>query len=1130
MERSNDQPQQVLLWRLGEPDGDCQEFALVEHHTDYLRLFPQDVRFEVGQDDPQRGWSYVHPGPADDWAGGRAHPFRVGFWLHELPSTVACRLVLYTANRHPFMPPVLQVEVNGRYTVRYQLPPGKTHIMFLPPRAESPHRLSVQFPTAYLQQGHNEITLTVVEGSWMLYDAVLLKADPAIPAHPEVVDLQAETAPLFRRVEGRLWQAVRVRLRNVGIEGEGEAWIEEFPDSRRRLTLKPDENLFHLLIPPLEETRPLHLRLGCGAREWNLPFEGRPQRRWTVFLAPSSHTDIGYTDLQEHALQRHLDNTLDAIRACQQDPHFRWNLEVAYHAVLLQRRYPREFQELRPLIREGRIGFPGMYVHMLTGLCSGEELIRVLARPHRFAQKHRLGAVRQVSLSDVPTAVGTLPMLLRGMGVRYFAEAVNNWRAPVFAHADPRAVSAPFWWQGLDGSCVLAILTDSYAHALRLGLFSTLETAEECLVPWLNAFAARDYPYDVLYAYGGVSDNQPLNPRYARVVEEWNREWEHPRFVLCRPEDYFQHIAGRYGHQLPTLRGDFGVYWEDGAVSSAHETALTRWAKRRLESAEAWWALVSWLSPGHAFPAQALEEAWEEVIFYDEHTWGAWCSVWEPHHEQTHQQWARKAAFAQRAAEKATALWQQAQEQLPALVVSEPAPAPCVLVWNELGWERHLAVELPLPDAEDGWRVRDARDGRLLPVQRRGERLLFLAERVPSCGYATFQLERGEPPSGAPLLRQEGEQVWQGAGWRLQIDPRTGGVSSLRSGERGEEWVQAGAHPLNGFLYMRGGENSRMVQPYLGEPQLQQFTHMEAEIRLVEDGALFALLHARRYGWPAPPVDTWIVLWHDGRIDFVNLLHKQETLEREGGYFVFPLRFPKPDRLQGYVELPYGVVQVDAEQPPGGCREWYCAHSFAALSDGERTAYLATPHAPLLTFNEPFLGKWRHQLLPLHGVLFAYVFHNYWDTNYRAAQGGDLLFSFSLRLREGKFDAAEATRFGWERLVEMSDPRAPMPVSASPGWSHPGRPVKPAASWLWVDSPGQAVVIGGVTREGNRLLVRLYNPTSRRARARLRWEGWTPREARRTDLLGRSVGRVSLLPSGLEVQVPARRVLTLAIW
>lgn len=1120
----------LVIWRIGKPDGDCQEFALVERHTDYLSRFPQDVRFQVGQDAPQRGWSYVHPGPADEWAGGRAHPFRIGFWLQEVPPTAACRLVLHTANRHPFMPPVLQVEVNGRYTVRYQLPPGKTHIMFLPPRAESPHHLSVQFPTAYLQQGRNEITLTIVEGSWMLYDALLLEADPAIPDHPEVVDLQAETAPLFRRVKGKLWQAVRVSLRNVGVEGEGEAWIEEFAESRRRITLKPDENLLHLLIPPLEQAHPLHLRLQCGTHEWSLSFEGRPQRRWTVFLAPSSHTDIGYTDLQEHALQRHLDNTLDAIRTCQQNPRFRWNLEVAYHAVLLQQRHPREFQQgLRPLIREGRIGFPGMYVHMLTGLCSGEELIRVLARPHRFAKRHRLGSVRQVCLTDVPTAVGTLPMLLRGMGVRYFTEAVNNWRAPVFAHADPRTVSTPFWWQGLDGSRVLTILTDSYAHVQRLGLLSTLETAEEYLVPWLNAFAARDYPYDALYAYGGVYDNQPLNPRYAQVVEEWNEQWEYPRLVLCRPEDYFQHIEGRYGDQLPTLRGDFGVYWEDGAVSSAHETALTRWAKRRLESAEAWWALVSWLSPEHAFPADALHDAWEEVIFYDEHTWGAWCSVWEPHHEQTQQQWARKAAFAYRAAEKADALRQQAQEQLPALVRSEPASSPCVLVWNELGWERHMAVELPLPDGEEGWCVRDARDGRLLPVQRRGDRLLFVAERVPSFGYASFLLERGEPPSAAPLLRQEGEYTWQGAGWRLQVDPRTGGVSRLQSEQGGEEWVHHGAQPLNGFLYMRGGENSRMVQPYLGEPELQQFTHTEAEIHLVENGTLVAVLHAQRYGSPAPPVDTWIVLWRDGRIDCVNLLHKEETLEREGGYFVFPLRFLKPEQLRGYVELPYGVVQVDAEQPPGGCREWYCAHSFAALSDGERTACLATPHAPLLTFNEPFLGKWRHQLLPLNGVLFAYVFHNYWDTNYRAAQGGDLLFAFSLRLTQGAFDAAEATRFGWERLVEMSDPRAPTPVSVSLASAQSERPTNPAASWLWVESPGQAVVIGGVTREGDRLLVRLYNPTARRVQAHLRWGGWTPHEARRTDLLGRTRHRLVLQADKVTLSLPAKQITTLAL-
>jgi alpha-mannosidase len=50
--------------------------------------------------------------------------------------------------------------------------------------------------------------------------------------------------------------------------------------------------------------------------------------------------------------------------------------------------------------------------------------------------------------------------------------------------------------------------------------------------------------------------------------------------------------------------------------------------------------------------------------------------------------------------------------------------------------------------------------------------------------------------------------------------------------------------------------------------------------------------------------------------------------------------------------------------------------------------------------------------LPIeNGHLFAYAFNNYWFTNYKAAQGGDLMFRYSLTTTK-KYDPAAASRFG----------------------------------------------------------------------------------------------------------------------
>ncbi len=1127
--------QDNLLWQIGQPDSDYRELALAGRYTEFLQRFPYGVRFHVGQSDARRDWSYIHPGPADTWAGSRTHPFLILFQMDEVPAGV-CRFTANLVNTHYGAAPVLEVRVNGRYSCRFRLPTGGDDASLADPRAGRAHTLSFLFSSKHLQRGENSLILTVVEGSWLLYDAVMLEAGLQLPETPSVQNLAGQSPPLFRRIGGRLRQAVRVRLNNVGLEGEVEAGIANVADSVQKVSLIPGDNTFHLFMPPLKQTQTLRVFVRTGDRQWQTEFEGQPERRWKIFVAPSTHTDIGYTDWQERVFQRHNENTQIACQACETHPNFRWNLEVAYQAALFRQEHPPRFwRTLVPRIREGRIGLQGLYLNMLTGLCSGEEMVRVVTRAQVLARSCNLGKVLAANLTDVPTAVGTLPMFLRQAGVSYFAEAVNQYHAPLFAHADPRLVQAPFWWEGLDGSRVLAILTDSYGYVRRLNLTGSLEEAEAQVISYLRGFASRDYPGDAVYAYGGFFDNEPLDPRYADTIARWNEQWAYPQIVLSTVEEFFRYVEENYGGSLPVFRGDFGVYWEDGAGSTAHETALVRWAKRRIETAEGWLALVKAHQRGRLFPSGEVHRAWEEVLFFDEHTWGAWCSVSDPESEQTRHQWAFKQAYALRAAQRAEELERRAEKARSLLPRTKrdlaSGGAQAVVAWNEFSWKRDVPCAATPPDATERWRIKDATTGRVLPVQRQGSRLYFLAEQVPPMGYASFVLEPLEPPRTAPLLKQTGDPwTWEGAGYRLQIDHGTGSIVSLKDVKRNREWVDRSAgYGLNQFLYVLGGEGTRLMYPHLAEPRYEVYSHTRASVELLENGAVRAVLVVRRAGAKVAPLDTFIVLWRTGRLEFLNVLHKQETLAREAGYFAFPFRFADQKAIRGFVELPYGVLQVENEQIPGGCREWYTTHSFAALSDGHSTVLLATPHNPLLTFGDFFKGLWRGKLGNLNGSVFAYVFNNYWDTNYKASQGGDMVFGFALQLSEAAFNPAAATRFGWETLAGMCDPRRP---NLSPLEElHPARHLldPPSQSLLQVHCPGDAVVVGGLTWEDDRLYIRLYNTATRRMHARVQFGRWTPHEAWRTDLVGRPQAKLATHASGVSVEVPARSIITLAL-
>lgn len=1127
-----------VLWGIGRADNDYGEFAIAGRYTEYSYRFPQDVVFQVGKSQSRNDWSFIHPGPADFWGGSRQHSFRIEFNLSTIPSGTY-RFPLDFVSTHPVDPPLLEININNKARYLFQLPRGTDERALTDPSVGREFVLSLPFPSHHLQPGGNSITLTTVAGSWLLYDALQLEGGLVMPKGPEIASMNAESTIFFKRVKGKLKQAIQVVLDNVGLEGEAVVQLSGAKKLRQTVHLLPGSNTFYLLVSPFKRSERVQVSVQVGSQKRYTEFEGRKERLWKVFVAPSNHTDIGYTDFQERVFIRHNENTVTALEACTRNPLFKWNLEVAFQAFLFRQHSQGQFERLMESIRKGCIGLQGLYLNMLTGLCSGEEMVQALTRAQELGRSHGF-RVESALLTDVPTSVGTMPMLLSQAGIRYFAEGVNQHRAPVFRYAPRQLQQSPFWWEGLDGSRVLAIFTQGYAQASSLGLTHSVEETIRRLPPWLRQFDREDYPYDAVFVYGAFGDNERLDPRYAEVVREWNKRWDYPRILLTRVDEFFRYVERKFTKVLPTFRGDMGVYWEDGAASSAYETSLVRWAKAKLEAIQRRYALVSLHNPHLVSLKDAIQDAWDEVLFYDEHTWGAWCSISDPYHEQTRHQWAVKSGFAERAVKKVEVL-ERSVKQIKGLHPRRSLHP--VVVWNDLSWPRDILVSIRLPKDRSLVRVRDAVTQCLLPVQEQNGQLFFLAEQVPPLGYRSYLLEGppfndqdvSEVPTlpAEPLLKKgESEGIWETPDFQVRFDPRTGAVISLQDRRSKREWVDVqSGYGLNQFLYVLGGEGTRLVREHLAEPKFQVYTHTQTEVQLIENGPVLAVLHLRRRGEKVPPIDTWVIVRPNKGLTFWNVLHKEPTTAKEAGYFAFPFKLQNPGKGQAFVELPYGVLQVEKEQMPGGCREWFTTHSFAGVSDGLVTAYLATPHTPLLTVGDFFKGEWRGKLDPINGWLFAYVFNNYWDTNYKAEQGGDLMFAFSVDLKPGEFDPLWATKFGWESLTTMPDPRK---ASDGEGWKKGEQegwltdlPNPPMASLLRIEP--EKVMVGGMIHNGTPLLIRLYNPTSEGVQVRCILPGLRIKKAWQTDLLGKPQKQLSLQQSAAVVAVPARSLVTIAL-
>jgi hypothetical protein len=163
---------------LGDVDISTAGFALSPNHFgDYPARFPNDVDFTIGTDDPATGWSYIHPGPSDAWAGSSQHTFTLRFDLGQVPDH-GLALTAWLVDTHESGPPTIQLSLNGGPTTTAALTPGGGDGYHWGDGADNvangirPSVLDAALPADQLKPGRNSITITNAAGSWMVYDAI----------------------------------------------------------------------------------------------------------------------------------------------------------------------------------------------------------------------------------------------------------------------------------------------------------------------------------------------------------------------------------------------------------------------------------------------------------------------------------------------------------------------------------------------------------------------------------------------------------------------------------------------------------------------------------------------------------------------------------------------------------------------------------------------------------------------------------------------------------------------------------------------------------------------------------------------------------------------------------------------
>jgi len=610
--------------------------------------------------------------------------------------------------------------------------------------------------------------------------------------------------------------------------------------------------------------------------------------------------------------------------------------------------------------------------------------------------------------------------------------------------------------------------TFQYSQANQWGLTVSVDLARQRAVEKLRKLDGQaNYPYDAVFLHGAIGDNDLLSSRLAEVVAQWNRRYAYPKMIFAHNAEFFEYIEKRYGDKLPVYRGSAGTYWEDGAASSARETAVNRNAHETLANGAKFCALAQRYGAATAYRADEVNDAWRNAMLFDEHTWGANCSIDNPDSDFAKAQWKIKSQFAADASKQAAAILARGTQALASLVRTD---GPALVVFNPTSWTRSGIAAVKLPP---GLTVADPQ----IPLLPTPDVTYVKLKDVPACGYRVLKLAAAGPTRSGPQPAEG--NVIESRYYRVEFDPSSGGITSIRDKELNQELVDAKSpFQLNQLLYVAGGDNGTSIVMGPANPP--------ADLKLTASGKATLARHC----WPgvgqrmavsasapmASNLSLVVHVWEDEkRIDIRNTFSKEKTYKKEAVYFTFPFAVQRPTFRY---EAPAAIVNANEGMLPGACLDWFAVQHFVEVEGRNATIAWATPDAPLVCFEDINRGKWLKKLPRGNGHLYAYAMNNYWFTNYLAGQGGDCSFRFSITSR-AKTDNVASARFG----AEASNPLVGTVIEANPQGTLPNAPT----SLLSVDEPDVIVVGVKQADERHALIVRLWEVAGHSTIAHLRF-------------------------------------------
>lgn len=833
-------------------------------------------------------------------------------------------------------------------------------------------------------------------------------------------------------------------------------------DIKTRTTLNFGYNIIRAKLPVVNTSRSFPVTISLQKGEQVIAekkFELVPVVPRTIHLLHHSHVDIGYTHVQDEVKQIQWNNLESAIKLAEETAgfpegsRFKWNSEVMWPVeTYLREQNAEKVKIMKKAISEGWIDLDGIYANTLTELCSTEELVRLTADARRISRECGV-KLQSAMISDIPGwSWGIVPVLAKS-GIKYLSLGTNTFDR--IGSTIKEWGDRPFYWVSPSGEeKILCWIHEKGYSMFHTGLkYDELKYRldEGKIFGYMNDLYNNNYPYEIItLRYNIGSDNGPADLTLSKAVKEWNEKYVTPKIRITTVSESFSEFEQKYGDRIPSVTGAFTGYWEDGAASSALETAINRKAALDINTASA----LMVMNNNSGFIPDKIAEAWRSVLLFDEHTWGSWNSISDPENPFTLSQWANKKQFAIDARSQSHELIKNALAQKnnnPAEQVKK------IEIINTHSWNITDMVTIP-KEMNIGTRLKD-RTGRIIPSQKlsTGE-VVFIAENIPAFGSKIFTLEK-EEIRGLPVNKTA--DILENGNFILKVNPENGSIESLILKKRNTELVDKSKLPgLNSYFYVSGRLPSNLSSPE------------KCSSVVIENGPVTSVIKVSTAAIGSKSITNYYQLINGlDKVVIRSEIDKEKIYTPEGVHLGFPFNVPSGVM---HLDLGYGIYRPEADQLKAACRNYFTPEKWVDISNQNYGITMVTNDAPLFEIGEITTDGnafgWLSSVKPSQ-TIYSYVMNNYWGTNYKATQDGIVSFRYSIH-PHGMFISSDAEKIASQEC----EPLIVVPASEN-------AEEKPSLFSL----KSQGIIVTSLIPVTDGYLVRLFNAGGSPSSLQIEW-------------------------------------------